>query len=145
MPLCDCNGVAFLCLSNPRQRPAHVFPNAAQRRCPGKAGCSWSPRLSGILSQESGEPGKCSPFMELSADLGKRACRSVGRKDGEAVSGAGSQPLGPHGSLLHITWFFKNCVLVPTSHLMMMMIFLQGSRNFYAFSWYWHLWLPGAQ
>lgn len=107
VPFCSCDGVAFLGLPNPRQRPAHMFPNAAQRRRPGKAGCSWRPRLSGILSQESGEPGQRSPSMELSADLGKRACRSVGRRDRAAVRGAGSQLRGPHGSLLHKTQFLK--------------------------------------
>ena len=129
MPFCDCNGVAFLGLSNPRQRPAHMLPNTAQRRCPGKAGCSWQPMLSGLLSQESGEPGKRSPSMELSVDLGKLACRSVGRRDKAAVSGAGSRPWGPPGSLLHITWFSKNYVLVPTSHLIT--FFLQGNNNFF--------------
>lgn len=49
--------------------------------------------------------------------LGKLACRSAGRRDKAAVSGAGSWPWGPPRSLLHITWFFKNYVVVPTSHL----------------------------
>lgn len=131
VPFCNCDGVAFLCLPNPRQRPAHVFPNIAQRRRPGKAGCSWRPRLSGILSQESGEPGNAHRLWNFRPTWGS-ARAGAGRQSVVPGHSCGSSWVAASQNLV-----FKTCVLVPTSRLMTLFFFFfffsAGQQRFLRF------------
>lgn len=127
-------------MHNPRQRPAHVFPNAAQRRAlEGRllleAQVVWNsiPRI--------WRAGQCSPSMELSADLGKQA-RCWGRGGSPC---AGSQLRGPHGLLLHKTWFLKPVSRpnFPPDDALFFFFFPWGQQRFLRLLHGIPIWLPG--
>lgn len=101
VPFAIVDGVAFLCLlPNPRQRPAHVFPNIAQRRrlerqaAPGAPGClEFYPK-----NLESWQ------MLTVYGTFGRPGeAHAAGRQS----VGAGSQPWSAGVAASQKTWFLK--------------------------------------